>query len=211
VSKAASWSFAEDFLEEDDLVLGARARAAGLGCRAVSAGTGALLRALAGTLPVRSAVEVGTGAGVSGLYLMAGLPEAAVLTTIDIEAEHQALARAAFAEAGHRANRTRSIVGDAVDVLPRLAEGSYELAVVDVDPAESALQVCRLVIPLLRDRGLLVVVGAMHGDRVPDPTRRDPGTVAARELLDLVAAGGRFHVSLIPTGDGVLLAGRRPV
>jgi predicted O-methyltransferase YrrM len=211
VSKAGSWSFAEEFLAEDDLVLDARARAAGLGCRAVSPGTGALLRTLAATATVRSAVEVGTGAGVSGLYLLAGLPETAVLTSIDVEAEHQALARAAFAAAGHRPNRARLIVGDALDVLPRLAEAAYELVVVDVDPAESALEACRLAIPLLRPRGLLVVAGALHGDRVPDPTRRDPGTVAARELLDLVASGGRFHVSLIATGDGVLLAGRRPV
>ncbi len=191
------------------VVAEARGRAAGLGCRAVSTGTGALLRTLASSLPVRSAVEIGTGAGVSGLYLLAGLPESAVLTTIDIEAEHQAVARASFLEAGHRPNRVRMILGDALDVLPRLAEGSYDLVLLDLDPAEAALDACLLAAPLLRERGMLVITGALHGDRVPDPTRRDPGTTASRDLLHAVS-GGRFHVSLVPTGDGVLLASRLP-
>jgi predicted O-methyltransferase YrrM len=189
-------------------VLRARENAAGLGCRAVSPGTGNLLRVLAATLPVRSAVEIGTGAGVSGLYLLDTLPEGAVLTSIDVEAEHQALARASFAEAGHRANRIRLILGDALDVLPRLAEGSYDLVVLDLDPAETALEAFALTAGLLRDRGLLVVIGALHADRVPDPARRDPGTTAARDLLHAVN-GGSFHTSLVPTGDGVLLAARR--
>ncbi len=209
-SKSASWSYTEDFLDEPEEIDLSRARAQELGCRAVSPGTGALLRMLSRTVGVKTAVEVGTGAGVSGLYLLAGLPASAVLTTIDIEAEHLAAARAAFAEADHRPNHVRVIHGDARDVLPRLAEATYDLVVLDLDRPETALELADAATALLRPHGLLVVLDALHFDRVPDPARRDPGTVAARDLLHLLSDSGRFDISLVPTGDGVLLAAPLP-
>lgn len=209
MSKSASWSFCEGFVEEGEAVLGARERAAGLGCPAVSPGTGALLRLMAHGMPIRSAVEIGTGAGVSGLYLLDGMPPGATLTTIDVEAEHQAEARAAFSAAGHPANRVRMILGDALEVVPRLAEQSYDLVVMDVDPV-TALELGVLTSALLRERGLLALVGALHADRVPDPTRRDPATTAMRDLVEMLAADERLKVTMVPVGDGVLLAGRRP-
>ena len=66
---------------------------------------GAALRVLAASGGARSVVEVGTGAGVSGLYLLRGMPADGVLTTIDVEAENQRAAREAFAEDGIRPNR----------------------------------------------------------------------------------------------------------
>ena len=51
----------------------------------------------------KAVVEVGTGAGVSGLWLLSGMRDDGVLTTIDVEPEHQRLAKQAFTEAGHRA------------------------------------------------------------------------------------------------------------
>ena len=50
-----------------------------------------------------SIIEIGTGAGVSGLWLLSGAPDA-VLTTIDSEADHQQVARKAFIDAGIAAN-----------------------------------------------------------------------------------------------------------
>ncbi len=210
MSKTSSWSFAEDFLDESDDVVAARTLAAELGCRAVSPGTGALIRLLAGSVGVRTAVEVGTGAGVSGLYLLEGLPESAVLTTIDIEAEHQAAARQAFADSPHRPGRVRVIMGDAREVLPRLAEATYDLVVIDLDRPESTVEIIGVAKSLLRSGGLLVVVDALHHDRVPDPARRDPGTVAARQTLQILGDDDGFDLSLVPTGDGVALAVRRP-
>ena len=48
-------------------------------------------------------VEIGTGAGVSGLHLFAGMAPDGILTSIDIEAENQRAAKQAFTEAGDRA------------------------------------------------------------------------------------------------------------
>ena len=76
-------------------------------------------------------VEVGTGAGISGLHLLAGMAPDGILTTIDVEAEHQRAAKKAFAEAGIAPTRTRLINGRALDVLPRLTDGAYDLVFVD--------------------------------------------------------------------------------
>ncbi len=57
------WAYAEKFVPEDDVLARARGRAAELGCPAVSAGTGGVLRLMAATVAARSTVEIGTGAG----------------------------------------------------------------------------------------------------------------------------------------------------
>ncbi len=51
-------------------------------------------------IDARAVVEVGTGTGVSGLWLLRGMRSDGVLTTVDIEAEHQRLARETFTEGG---------------------------------------------------------------------------------------------------------------
>ena len=63
-------------------------------------------------------VEVGTGAGVSGLWLLRGMRPDGVLTTVDQDPEHQRAARQAFGEAGIPSGRARLIVGNALEVLP---------------------------------------------------------------------------------------------
>ena len=134
--KAASWSYAEGFVEEDDLLAAARARAEEVGAVAIGSGGGAALRFLASVIEARAVVEVGTGAGVSGLWLLRGMRPDGVLTTIDVENEHQRIARRIFLEAGFASSRTRIITGRALDVLPRLADGVYDLVFVDADATE---------------------------------------------------------------------------
>src|ERR1700712_920195 len=95
-----SLSYAESFLDEDDVIIAARGRGAELGCVPIGPGGGAALRVLAAATSAKSVVEVGTGAGVSGLWLLGGMRPDGVLTTVDVEAEHQRAAKDAFTEAG---------------------------------------------------------------------------------------------------------------
>ena len=53
-------------------------------------------------LSARAVVEIGTGTGVSGLHLLAGMAPDGVLTSIDIEAEHQRAAKDVFGPVGRR-------------------------------------------------------------------------------------------------------------
>ena len=91
---------AEQSISEDAIVAAARDRAVEIGAGAVTPAVGALLSVLAKLTRAKAVVEVGTGAGVSGLWLLSGMREDGVLTTIDVEPEHQRIAKQAFTEAG---------------------------------------------------------------------------------------------------------------
>ena len=80
--------------------------------------------------------RLGTGAGVSGLWLLQGMSPDGVLTTIDQEVEFHKHARRAFAAAGIPSQRTRLIAGRALDVLPRMAARGYDMMVIDAPNAE---------------------------------------------------------------------------
>lgn len=201
----ATWAYAENFVPEDDVLARARARAAELGCVPVAPGVGAVLRVLAASLAARSVVEIGTGAGVSGLYLLRGMPEDGVLTTIDVEVENQRAAREAFTEEGVRPNRTRLISGRALDVLPRLTDGAYDLVLLDAEKTEYE-EYLDQALRLLRPGGVLAVDNALWRGKVADPAQRDATTTAVRELGKQVRANPRLSPALLPVGDGLLVA-----
>jgi predicted O-methyltransferase YrrM len=156
----------------------------------------------------RAVVEIGTGTGVSGLWLLRGMRADGVLTTIDVEAEHQRVARRVFAAAGLAQSRTRIITGRARDVLPRLADGVYDLVFVHHDRLEYASAVVAAA-RLLRPGGLLVLGDAWGGGRLTDPTARDPQTVALRDVLKALREEDGWLPAFLPTVDGLACAVRR--
>ena len=206
--KPASWAYSEEFVAESDVIEQARLRGESLGCVPVLPGAGAVLRLLAATASAKAVVEIGTGAGVSGLWLMEGMPADGVLTTIDVEAEHQRAAREAYAAAGIAPQRTRVITGRALDVLPRLTDGAYDMVVVDGDKAEYP-QYVEHAIRLLRSGGVLVLDNMLWHDKVADPASRDPQTTVLRDLGKKLRDDERLVPALLPVGDGVLAAVKR--
>ncbi|MGZ4448949.1 MAG: O-methyltransferase [Nocardioides sp.] len=171
----------------------------------MGSGGGAALRFLAAVLDARAVVEIGTGTGVSGLWMLRGMRSDGVLTTVDIEAEHQRLARQSFTEAGIPANRARTISGAALDVLPRLTDGHYDLVFCDGDKAEYSAYL-KEALRLLRPGGVVAFDNALWHDRVADPAQRDEETVAIRELGREVAEHPDLVSVLLPVGDGLLVA-----
>jgi predicted O-methyltransferase YrrM len=203
--KPASWSYAEAFIAEDDVLAAARARAEEVGVTPIGSGGGAALRFLASVLDARAVVEVGTGTGVSGVWLLRGMRADGVLTTVDIEAEHQRLAKQSFAEAGIPAQRARTISGAALEVLPRLTDGHYDLVFCDGDKAEYAAYL-KEALRLLRPGGVVAFDNALWHDKVADPAQRDEETVSIRDLGHAIAAHDDLISVLLPVGDGLLAA-----
>jgi predicted O-methyltransferase YrrM len=206
--KAQSWVYCEEFVPEDDILLRARERAGQLGCTPVLPGSGAALTVLAATVAARAVVEIGTGAGVGSLYLLRGMPADGVLTTIDLEVEHQRAAKEAFVEEGVKPTRTRTISGRALDVVPRLTDGGYDLVFVDADK-ENYPQYVEQAVRMLRPGGVLAVDNALWHDRVADPARRDETTTIIREVGRTVRSDERLVSALLPSGDGLLVAVQR--
>jgi predicted O-methyltransferase YrrM len=209
VSAEVTAAYVEEYLPEDEPLLAARHSAALVGgATPVSPAVGATLRFIAAALSARAVVEIGTGCGTSGIWLLRGMRKDAVLTSVDVEPEHQRLARTAFTEAGFASNRYRLISGKAAEVLPRLADGAYDLVFCDADKQEYPGYLAA-ALRLLRPGGVVAFDNALWGGRVADPGRADPETAAIREVAELVRQDERLVPLLLPVGDGLLAAVKR--
>ncbi len=207
---SAAQNDAETYLAEDAVLVAARHRAAEVGVACIGSAGGAALRLLAAAVDARAVVEIGTGTGVSSVWLLRGMHSEGVLTTIDTEAEHQRLAREAFTEAGVGGARTRTITGRAMDVLPRLADASYDLVFCSALRAEYADYLGE-ALRLLRPGGVVVFdVTASGGPppagRVADAATREQAAGALAELTGSVRDNDRLISALLPAGEGLLVA-----
>jgi predicted O-methyltransferase YrrM len=208
IPTSASFDYSESYLPEDAALLAARERGAELGCTPIGSGGGAVLHFLASVIDAKSVVEIGTGAGVSGIWLQRGMNPDGVLTSIDIEPEHQNAARQAYADAGIANHRARLINGRALDVLPRLTDAAYDLVFVDGEKIEY-VDYLREAIRLLRPGGIVAFDNSLWHDRVADPSVRDEETLAVRDLITVVRDDERLSSMLLPVGDGLMVASLR--
>jgi predicted O-methyltransferase YrrM len=206
--KPASWAYSEEFIPETEVIQKARVRSEELGCVPIMPGVGSALRLLAAAVNAKAVVEVGTGAGVSGLWLISGMPTDGILTTIDHQPEHQRAAREAYTAAGIAPQRTRVISGRALDVLPRLTDAAYDMVVIDADKAEYP-QYVEQALRLLRSGGVLVLDNMLWHDKVADPATRDEITTTLRDLGKELRDNESLLATLLPVGDGVLAAVKR--
>ena len=200
--KESTWKYAEEFSSESDAITAARAQSIEFGVEAVSPATGAALAVLAAASAARNIIEIGTGVGVSALWLFTGARQA-TLTSIDIEPDFQQAARKSFGDAGVPANRVRLITGRTHDVLPRMNEQSYDLVLVDADPL-SVIENVEHGLRLARPGGTVLVPHALWRDRVADPVKRDDVVTGFRTLLNEVAGSDAVLSSVSPVGDGLL-------
>lgn len=200
--KELSWKFAEEFVVERADIALVRQHSVELGVEAITASVGAQLAVIAAATGAANIIEIGTGVGVSGLWMLSGAPRA-ILTTIDSELDHQSVARRAFADAGIPASRARLIAGRASEVLPRMNEGSYDLVFIDADP-QSVVEYVEHGLRLVRKGGSVLVAHALWRGRVADPAQRDDTVVNFRLLLAEIAASTAVISALSTAGDGLL-------
>ena len=202
-------AYADRFAVETPEMVSARERAFQLsGPPPVEPAVGATLAVLASTAGARHVVSIGSGGGVSGLWLMRGMRTDGVLTALDGDPEQLRAAKKAFTEAGIAASRTRLIFGTPAEVLPRLSSGAYDMVVCAGPPREYSEHVDGLL-DLVRVGGLLICHGLLEGKRVTDRTARDPQTVAWRETTRTIRDDETLLSAVLPIGNGLLVATKR--
>ena len=204
--KTDMYSYAENFIVEDEALINARARGVEVGARDISVGTGSYLRHLAHTISAQSVVEVGTGGGVGSIWILRGMIDSGTLTSIDDEVEHANIARIAFAEAGIIPARFRLITNPMMEVLGKLTDRAYDLVVLrhDAEDLEFSIEQAHRI---LRSGGVLVIDSFFGDGKVPDPAQRDARTIALREAGKSIRLDASHWIStLIHVGDGLLLA-----
>jgi predicted O-methyltransferase YrrM len=200
-----SLAYAAGYLPEDEPLLAARANATNLGgAEPVLPAVGAALRFLACAVGARTVVEIGTGCGGSGIWLLRGMRPGSTLTSVDTEPEYHRMARKAFTQAGFAQNQCRLILGRALDVLPRLSDGTYDMVFCDADPRDYP-DYLSAALRLLRTGGIMAFNNALLVGTSPDAEDDDP----AFDLAGQVRADERLVPLLVPLGDGLLAAVKR--
>ena len=198
--------FADTYLAEDPHQSAAREKGIELGVLDATPGSGAYLRYIASLISAQSVVEIGTGSGVGTLWLLKGIMNSGVITTIDPEVQHVQIAKQVFTEADIAANRYRLITSDYLDVMRKLADRAYDLVVFRGNP-EDIFDVIDEAHRILRTGGILAIDHFYGGGKVPDPAQRDPKTVALRDAGKFLKHQSEvWAISLNPIGDAVLLA-----
>ena len=159
----------------------------------------------------RRALEVGTFTGYSALCVALALPAGGRLTACDINAETTAVARRYWDEAGV-ADKIDLRLGPALETLDGLIEAAgepYDFAFIDADKTNYGGYYER-ALALLRPGGLIVVDNVLWGGSVIDESRVDEDTEAIRDLNAKLKDDERVSLSMLPIGDGLTLARKRP-
>jgi len=194
----------ELFAVEDPILAAIRARhaAAQLPPIHISPDEGKLLHVLLRAVDATSVLEIGSLAGYSGVWLARALPAHGLLTTIERDPRHAALARQAFAEAG-LANRVRLIEGAALGVLPTLTPG-FDAVFVDADK-EPLAHYFDWSMRLLRPGGLLLCDNAFFHGSVIDQADRSLAAQGVRAFNRLAATDARLVTAVAPIRDGLVI------
>lgn len=199
-------TYAEGFIQEDEVKKSVRARGEEIGAIDTTCGTGAYLKHLAHILSAQSVVEIGTGSGIGALWVLEGMLASGTLTSIDDEMEHSNAAKLAFQSADIAAARFRLITSPVMDVVTKLADRAYDLVIFRHKPEDLPVAIHEAH-RILRSGGVFVIDNFFGGEKVSDPAQRDPKTVALREAgKSMKNETDLWVTSLIPVGDGLLLA-----
>lgn len=197
--------FSNTFVPESEVIQRARARGLEIGTYDTTPAVGSLLRYLTHLIGAHSIVEVGTGSGVSGLWIFQTLSNKGLLTSIDNEVENAKLAKQAFDEAEIASSRYRLITSNSREVVGKLADSLYDIFVLrsSTDLLENIENAYRS----LRPGGILVIDRALLAGKVADPTQRDSETISYKEAIKLIKdSKEQWLPMLLPVGDGVLVA-----
>ena len=174
----------------------------------VTRDAGRALQVLAGNR--RRIVEVGTAYGYSTLWMALGQPSGGTIVTIDPDRARTDLARGWWREAGIADDRITVVNAPALDAIgddPAL-QGPFDMVFIDALKPEYPRYLDLLVDRL--DPGALVVAdnvlwsGRVSGSR--PAAADDENTAALRNFGTALLVDPRFSSTILPLGDGLLIA-----
>jgi predicted O-methyltransferase YrrM len=172
---------------------------------------GQFMALLVKLLGARRCLEIGVFTGYSALAIAAALPESGELVACELNADYARIALRHWQAAGVE-ERIQLRLGPARESLDALLAqgdaGSFDFAFIDADKP-SYTEYYERSLELLRPGGLIAVDNALWGGRVSDDKEQDEDTRAIRAFNEQVSGDERVDISLVPIGDGVMLARKR--
>jgi predicted O-methyltransferase YrrM len=193
-------AFLDSTLVGDDPALSAAltaSDAAGLPQIAVSFQQGKFLSLLAGAIQARRILEIGTLGGFSTIWLARGAGPQGRVVTLEYEPKHAEVARANLDRAGV-GDRVEIKVGAALDTLPSVTDGPFDLVFIDADK-DNYVAYLEWAIRLARPGAVIVADNVIRDGRVLTATSEDAAASAVRETLQLMGADPRLDAAAIQT------------
>ena len=151
----------------------------------------------------KSALEIGTLTGYSGIFIARGLCDNGKLTTVDINPEHTELAKKYFKKAGVE-NKIDAVVSEGLDYMKSAIEASikYDLIFIDAEKINYP-NYFELAFNLSHEGTILAFDNTLkHGNVVDDPGD-DDNLRAIQKTNNLMATDKRVESLLLPIGDGI--------
>ena len=152
-------------------------------------------------------VEVGTLAGYSAIVMARALPAGGHVRSIEISEKHAGFARRWIAKSDV-ADRIEVSLGAGMDVLPKFATDSADVAFLDADKG-SYPQYLAECLRIVRQGGLILVDNAFAFGELFAEQPRDNEVGAIRAFNEIMAAEKRLQSVIVPIGDGLWVGVKR--
>ncbi len=176
----------------------------------ISPEQGQFMRFLVRLIGAARAIEIGTYTGYSTLSVALALPDDGLLVACERREEFTKIGQPFWREAGV-SDRIDLRIGKAVGTLEAMIEagegGTYDFAFIDGDK-KNYVNYYELCLQLVRQGGLIAIDNALWSGRLVDKTLDDPASKAIRTLNEKIRDDERVDMSLLPIGDGLMLARR---
>jgi predicted O-methyltransferase YrrM len=178
----------------------------------IAADQGAFMQMLVRIAGVKRYLEIGVFTGYSSLAVALALPEDGTVTACDVSAEYSIMARRFWREGGVD-RKIDFRLGPALQTLETLQAqdrtSTFDMAFIDADkPNQHAYY--EHCVKLVRPGGLILIDNSLWGGAVADPAQQDGHTLAIRDANERVSRDARVEAMMLPIGDGLLMARRKP-
>ncbi|MCH8347688.1 MAG: class I SAM-dependent methyltransferase [Proteobacteria bacterium] len=169
---------------------------------------GNLMQLLARLIRATRYLEIGVFTGYSTLAMATALPDDGRITALDIDENWTAMGKRYWREAGVD-GKIDLILGDACTALEEMVNKAalppFDMAFIDADKPNMP-RYFDYALRLLRPGGLVIVDNVLWSGAVIDPAAGDENTAAIRAFNEAVMKDQRAYLSMIPVGDGLMLA-----
>lgn len=168
---------------------------------------GHFLQVLMLAIGAKRVLEIGTCLGYSTVWMARGLPDDGKIQTIELDRDRAAEAREWFEKAG-LSDKIEVMAGKALGVLPTLPTKRYDAVFIDADK-ETMPTYLDFAVRLLRHGGVVLADNVFWHGSTFDKNTNIEGAAEVREFVSTALEHPDLETSILPLGDGLMVAYRR--
>lgn len=148
-------------------------------------------------------LEIGTFTGYSSICIARGIPEDALLYTIEANEEYEDIIRHFLCKAEVE-KKVKLLIGDAKAIIPQL-DMSFDMVFIDADKISYPLYY-ELTINKLNRGGYLLADNVLWNGKVLNPHTKEADTKAIQRFNAMIQNDPRVENVLLPIRDGLMMA-----